>query len=116
MLRYMLPSLLPLFLHLIIGCHLLEEGKVTKPSLHFSILQNFILLFQTEFVLILSHCTLILSFAFLLSCFVFALFNPKLLSCSFCYVINVHLILALPLKINVDLSLHIFISTKLIKT
>lgn len=54
MLRYGLPSLLPLFLQLIIGYHLLEEGNVSKPSLHFSILQNFILLFRTEFVLIFS--------------------------------------------------------------
>jgi len=66
MLSYVLPSLLPLVLQLIIGYHLLEEEKVIKPSLHFSILQNFILPFHTEFFLILSQDTLILNFAFLL--------------------------------------------------
>lgn len=55
MLNHMLISLLSLFLQLIIGYHLSEEGEAMKPSLHFSILQNSILLFRTEFVLILSH-------------------------------------------------------------
>lgn len=45
----------------------------------------------------------------------FAFFNPKCLTFIFCYVINVNLILGLLQKINVDLSLHIFISAKLSK-
>lgn len=111
--KYVLPSLLPRFLQLIMDCHPLKRGKLIKPSLCFCVLQNSILLFHTELVLILFHSTLNLSFAFLLLFFIFSVFNLKLLSCSFCYAIQFHLVLGLLLKINVDLSLHIFISTKL---
>lgn len=90
-LRYGLPSLLPLFLQLIIG------------SVSYIILFNFISLY------------FILKLCFLLQFFIFELFNPYLLLCSFCCVINVHLILGLLLKIDVDLSLLIFIHKKLNK-
>lgn len=95
----MLQSLLSLFLQLIMSCHLLEEEKLM--NLPFISVFYKISLFHAQFVLILFHYALMLRFGFLLLFFMFALFNPKL-SCSFCYVIDIHLVLDLFGKIKVS--------------